>query len=81
MSAKYLMGLDVGGGGGRCLLVNVTTGETVSVFHPWTLSPDPQAGAFAFKLDKDAVWRVLGETAQEALKKVGAVPQEADWVN
>ncbi len=76
MSGKYLIGLDVGGGGGRCLLVNTDTGETVSVFHAWTLPPDPQAGGFAFKLDTDAVWRILGETAQEALKKAGASPQE-----
>ena len=76
MSGKYLIGLDVGGGGGRCLLVNTDTGKTVSVFHAWTLPPDPQAGGFAFKLDTDMVWRVLGETTQEALKKAGAAPQE-----
>ena len=80
MSGKYLIGLDVGGGGGRCLLVNTDTGETVSVFHAWTLPPDPQAGGFAFKLDTDAVWRVLGETTQEALKKAGAAPQEVAGV-
>ncbi|MCX6036975.1 MAG: class II aldolase/adducin family protein [Chloroflexi bacterium] len=80
MSGKYLIGLDVGGGGGRCLLVNADTGETVSVFHAWTLPPDPQAGGFAFKLDTDAVWRVLGETTQEALKKAGAAPQEVAGV-
>ena len=76
MSGKFLIGLDVGGGGGRCLVVNADTGETFSVFHAWTLPPDPQAGGFAFKLDTDAVWRVLGETTQKALEKAGAAPQD-----
>jgi autoinducer 2 (AI-2) kinase len=80
MSGKYLIGLDIGGGGGRCLLVKTDTGETVSVFSAWTLPPDPQAGGFAFKLDTDAVWRVLGETTQEALRKAGAAAQDVAGV-
>ena len=76
MSGKYLLGLDVGGGGGRCLIVNVDNGETLSVFKAWTIPPDPQGGGFAFKFDTDVVWRVLGETAQEALKKVNGSPRD-----
>ena len=76
MTGKFLMGLDVGGGGGRCLLVNTDTSETMSVFHPWKLPPDPQAGGFAFKLDTNAVWRALGEIAMDVLKKAGAAPQD-----
>ena len=80
MTGNYLIGLDVGGGGGRCLLVNADTGETFSVFRAWTLPPDPAAGGFAFKLDTEAVWRVLGEAAREALQKAGAAPQEVAGV-
>src|SRR5512136_1137106 len=80
MSQKYLIGLDVGGGGGRCLLVNGETGEITSVFRPWTLPNDPQAGGFAFRLDTDMVWRTLGETTQEVLKKARVTPQEVTGV-
>jgi len=80
MTKKYLMGLDVGGGGGRCLLVDIETGETVSIFHGWILPPEPAAGSFAFMLNTNAVWRVLGETAKEALKKIGAGPTEVAGV-
>ncbi len=76
MSKKYLMGLDVGGGGGRCLLVNTETGETFSIFHGWTLPPEPTAGSFAFMLNTNAVWRVLGETARDAIKQAGADPSD-----
>jgi autoinducer 2 (AI-2) kinase len=76
MAAKYLIGLDVGGGGGRCLLVNSETGESTSVFRGWILPPAPEVGGFAYKLDTDKVWRVLGEACREALKKAGVTPQE-----
>ncbi len=76
MTKKYLIGLDIGGGGGRCLLVNVDTGETLSVFHGWTLPADPAEGGFAFLLNTDAVWRMLGETTRDALNKAGAEPSD-----
>lgn len=80
MTARYLMGLDVGGGGGRCLLVNTTTGEMVSVFRGWTHPPAPEAGNFAFRLDTDMIWRVLGETARAALKNAGIEPDDVAGV-
>ncbi len=76
MSRKCLIGLDVGGGGGRCLLVNIESGDSTSVFRSWTLPPAPEAGGFAYQLNTDSVWRILGETVQEALKGFGVVPQE-----
>ncbi|MBM3122811.1 MAG: hypothetical protein FJZ97_11615, partial [Chloroflexi bacterium] len=76
MSARYLMGLDVGGGGGRCLLVDVESGECVSAFHPWRLQPAPEVGGFAYRMDPAVVWRILGQTASEALRLAGAVAQE-----
>ena len=76
MSTRYLMGLDVGGGGGRCLLVDVETGECTSTFHPWTLPPAPELGGFAYKMDTTVVWRILGETVRQALRQAGAAPRE-----
>lgn len=72
--AKFLMGLDVGGGGGRCLLVNTVSGEACSVFRPWSFSPDPAAGGFAYRMDPDTLWRILCETTQEAIGQVGVQP-------
>ena len=76
MSAKYLIGLDVGGGGGRCLLVNVATAEVTSAFRRWTFPPAPEIGGFAFRMDLAYVWRALGEAVQEALKRAGISAQE-----
>jgi L-ribulose-5-phosphate 4-epimerase len=76
MTVKYLIGLDAGSGGGRCLLVNTQTAETTSVFRPWTLERAQEAGGFAFKLDTAKTWRILGEATQSALKKAGVMPQQ-----
>ena len=73
---EYLIGLDVGGGGGRCLIVNTVTGETCSVFHPWSLIPDPGAGGFAYRMDPDHLWKTLCETVHEALQRGGVQPGE-----
>ncbi len=74
--AKYLMGLDVGGGGGRCLIVNADTGETCGVFRPWATTPDPEVGGFAYRMDPDALWAVLCETTREVLQQAGVQPSQ-----
>lgn len=71
MSTGYLMSLDVGGGGGRCLIVDVENGETWTAFHPWRFPADPEAGEWSFKVDTDAVWRTLGEVVKEVIAKSG----------
>jgi sugar (pentulose or hexulose) kinase/phosphoglycerate dehydrogenase-like enzyme/ribulose-5-phosphate 4-epimerase/fuculose-1-phosphate aldolase/putative sterol carrier protein len=76
MSGKYLIGLDVGGGGGRCLLINVETGKVTSVFRPWRFPSAPEIGMFAYSMDLAYVWRILGEATQEALKQTGISPRE-----
>jgi L-ribulose-5-phosphate 4-epimerase len=76
MVERYLIGLDIGGGGGRSLLVNAASGETHSVFKPWRLLPDPEAGGFAFRIDTGTVWRVLGETTRAVLREAGIDPKQ-----
>ncbi|NRA34236.1 MAG: class II aldolase/adducin family protein [Polyangiaceae bacterium] len=69
---SYLMGLDIGGGGGRCLLVNTESGETTSAFRAWSFPVAPETGNVGFDIDLDALWSSLCEAAQEALAKSGA---------
>jgi sugar (pentulose or hexulose) kinase/phosphoglycerate dehydrogenase-like enzyme/ribulose-5-phosphate 4-epimerase/fuculose-1-phosphate aldolase/putative sterol carrier protein len=76
MSPNYLMGLDVGGGGGRCLLVDVASGVLTTTFRPWTHPPAPDTGGWGFDLHVDRVWRALGETAREALNQAQASPAQ-----
>lgn len=76
MSKQFLIGLDVGSGGGRCLVVDAATGAAVSVHQPWQLAPDPQAGSFAFRLEPERLLQTLSEVTRRAVQQIGAAPKQ-----
>ncbi len=71
--AQYLMGLDLGSKKGRCLLLDVTSGEAVSAFRSWH---HRMTADFGYDLDTIEVWRLLGDATREVMAKVGARPQD-----
>ncbi len=76
MSERLLVGLDFGGGGGRCLVVGVESGRLATAFRPWHFAPDPRH-PLASQLDVARCWARLGEATREALVRLGAAP---DWI-
>ena len=70
---QYLMGLDLGGKKGGCLLLDVKSGEAVSTCRPWQ---HRMTAGFGYDLDTVEVWRCLGEAARETMAKVGARPHD-----
>ena len=76
MPARYLIGLDVGGSGGRCLIFDHHTRSVTTSLSPWTHPPDPEAGGWAFAFDTASVWRALGQTVRQALAQAGVAPGE-----
>jgi len=76
MPARYLIGLDIGGSGGRCLILDRQTGSVTTSLSPWTHPPDPGAGGWAFALDTTRIWRALGQTVRLALAQAGVAPGE-----
>ncbi len=73
MSERLLVGLDFGGGGGRCLVVGVESGRLATAFRPWHFAPDPRH-PLASQLDVASCWTRLGEATREALARLGAAP-------
>jgi autoinducer 2 (AI-2) kinase len=61
------MGLDLGGGGARCLLLDVAGGSPLIEARPWTAAGAPG------DLDLDALFASLAEAARAALARAGAV--------
>ena len=74
MAHGFVMGLDIGGGGGRCLLADVETGATTTVARAWSYRAIP-AIPMAAEVDVPRVWSLLGEAAREALARAGARPE------
>ena len=74
MSARYLVGFDLGGSGARCLVIDTESGQSTTSTRRWTHPRAPQHGHWALDLDVDLVWRVVGETCHEAMQQAGATP-------
>lgn len=74
MSSGLLLALDAGGGGVRCLVVDVGSGAmTVAaqrVRHPVA----PGTEGWGYDLDVEALWRAAGLAVREALAKAGGTP-------
>ena len=75
MQPTFLMGLDAGGGGGRCVLVNASDGGLVTTFCPWSFTPGPGEG-WAFDFDLETGWRQLCRAARQALQQAQATPAD-----
>ncbi len=74
MKSGYLMGLDAGGGAGRCLLLEVGSGRVSLGIRPWAHPTAPGSGGMGYDLALDSIWSRLGEAAREAMERAGATP-------
>ena len=71
MSKALLMGLDLGGGGVRCLLVEPHSAQVVTAFRAWSSAP-VRGVPLGIQYDPDATFAALAGVAREALAKAGA---------
>ena len=76
MGPSYLMGLDAGGGSGRCLLVELDTGAVTTAVRRWTHRPAPGIGGWGFDLELERCWSLLAEAAREAMARARAQPDQ-----
>jgi autoinducer 2 (AI-2) kinase len=72
----YVMGLDAGGSGGRCLLWEVGSGRVFSASAGWSHPVAPGTAGLGFNLDLDDVWAKLGRAVREVLSRSGATPED-----
>lgn len=74
MGKKYLMALDAGGGSGRCLLLDVATGETVTATRSWSHPHAPDTAGLGYDMDLALIWSRLGNASRELMKRAEAGP-------
>lgn len=68
MSNSFLMGIDIGGGGGRCLLLNVESGETLCERISWTHRALPNSIGF-YDLDTQTIWNSIVRVVRRVTEK------------
>ena len=67
------MGLDLGGGSARCLLLEVAS-RTRRLGLPALQPHAPPGVPMGSDFDAEATWSLLGEASREALARAGAAP-------
>ena len=76
MRARFVMGIDLGGGGGRCLIVDTEAGTVAMSSRAWNHTRVPAYWPWAFDLDTARVWSAVGEMSREALAQARIAADE-----
>ncbi len=74
MEKPWLMGIDLGGSGARCLLVNLSSGALVSASGSWRFAAAPGTFGTGYDIDLDLVWTVVGNVCRDALQQADIDP-------
>ena len=74
MDTPWLMGIDLGGSGARCLLVNQASGALVSASGSWQFAAAPGTFGTGYDIDLARVWEVVGKACRDALQQAGIDP-------
>jgi autoinducer 2 (AI-2) kinase len=68
--------LDVGGGGGRALLLDLHGGQLTSASRSWRFEAAPDTAGLGFDLDLPLIWARLAEATREVLTRAAASPAD-----
>jgi autoinducer 2 (AI-2) kinase len=76
MSRNYLLSYDVGGGSGRCLLIDPANGEITTAKRVWTHPVAPGTNGLGFNLDIGDILVKLADATTEVLSKAKVAPRD-----
>ena len=76
MSTTYLMGMDQGGSGVRCLLLDTGSGHIHHAARRCAARRTPGTGGLGADLDLDLIWASLCAAAGEVMQSAGAKPDQ-----
>ncbi len=74
--SQFTLGLDLGGGSVRSLLLSLEDGSVVCASRPFGAIPAPGTAGLGFDLDLDAAANGLAEATREVLARAGARGEE-----
>lgn len=68
MDKPWLLGIDLGGSGARCVLVNRSSGALASAAGSWKFAAAPGTFGTGYDIDLPLVWDVVGKACRDALQ-------------
>ncbi|MCB1703904.1 MAG: class II aldolase/adducin family protein [Halioglobus sp.] len=74
MDKPWLLGIDLGGSGARCTLVNPLSTQQFSTCGDWEFEAAPDTFGTGYDIDLSLVWKVVGRTCREVLHVAGIDP-------
>lgn len=72
MDRHFVMGIDLGSSGARCVLVDLRDSTCTVASRPWTFPRAAHPSGLGFDIDLDSTWDLLGEACREAVARAGA---------
>lgn len=70
----WVMGIDIGGGGVRCLLINTADGVSQTTSRSWIFPVAEGSFGLGFNLNLDEMWQLIGEASRETIASAGVDP-------
>jgi autoinducer 2 (AI-2) kinase len=74
VTERFCLGLDIGGGRGRALLLDVSSGALAIASRAWSFPVAAGTGGLGYDCDPNAIARALGAATREVLHQAGAAP-------
>ena len=71
MTNSYAMGIDLGGSGIRCLLLNLANGDVQHATRSWTFPKSDDDSGLGYNIDLTQLWSLLGEASRELIANAG----------
>jgi len=80
MSKPYTLGIDIGGGSVRCLLVNTQNQTVFTASRAWSFPVAEGSFGLGFNLDLEEMWQLIGEASRETITSAGIGADEIGGV-
>jgi len=79
-SKNWAMGIDIGGGSVRCLLVNTDSQVSCTAARSWSFPVAEGSFGLGFNLNLDEMWQLIGEASREVIVKAGITGEQVGSV-
>ncbi|CAA0121708.1 Putative 2-hydroxyacid dehydrogenase YoaD [Halioglobus japonicus] len=76
MDKAWLLGIDLGGSGARCVLVNRLSGALISAQGSWEFPTAPGTMGTGYDIDLVSVWDIVGQICRDALHQAQLNPSD-----